>query len=142
MNQPNDLAITTSGIIFASDPDWKNGTGNIYRIMPTGEISRVDSGLGTTNGIEVSPGDKYLYVNESVQRKIWRYNLDTQGNISNKKEFITFPDFGMDGMRCDTLGNLFVCRYEKGTVAIVSPEGNIVREIELKGKKVSNIAFG
>lgn len=142
MNQPNDLAITTSGILFASDPDWKNSTGNIYRISREGQIVKIDSGMGTTNGIEVSPGDKYLYVNESVQRKIWRYDLDQDGNISNKKLFIEFPDFGLDGMRCDTLGNLFVCRYDKGTIAIVTPDGKIEREVELKGKKVSNIAFG
>ena len=88
MNQPNDLAITTSGIIFASDPDWENSTGNIYRASREGALVKIDSGMGTTNGIEVSPGDKYLYVNESVQRKIWRYDLDTNGNISNKKLLI------------------------------------------------------
>ena len=48
----------------------------------------------------------------------------------------------MDGMRCDEKGNLYVTRYDKGTVAIVSPEGNIIKEIQLKGKKPSNIAFG
>lgn len=142
MNGPNDLAITEKGILFASDPNWENSTGNIYRISREGQIAKIDSGMGTTNGIEVSPGDKYLYVNESIQRKIWRYDLDSSGNISNKKLLISFPDFGLDGMRCDTEGNLFVCRYDKGTVAIVSPDGKIIREVELKGKKVSNIAFG
>lgn len=142
MNQPNDLAVTKKGILFASDPNWKKGTGSIYRSSREGELVKIDSGLGTTNGIEVSPGDKYLYVNESLQRKIWRYDLDSSGNISNKKLLIEFPDFGLDGMRCDTLGNLFVCRYDKGTVAIVSPEGKIIREVEMKGKKPSNIAFG
>ncbi len=142
MNQPNDLAITTSGILFASDPDWKNSKGNIYRASQDGKLVKIDSGMGTTNGIEVSPGDKYLYVNESVQKNIWRYDLDQNGNISNKKLLISFPDFGMDGMRCDTLGNLFVCRYDKGTVAVISPDGKVIREVKLKGKKPSNIAFG
>lgn len=142
MKGPNDLAITKSGILFATDPDWETSTGNLYRISPQGVIVKIDSAMGTTNGIEVSPDDKYLYVNESIQRKIWRYDLDSSGNISNKKLFISFPDFGLDGMRCDTLGNLFVCRYDKGTIAVISPEGQVIREVEMKGKKVSNIAFG
>jgi sugar lactone lactonase YvrE len=142
MNQPNDLAITSTGILFASDPNWKNSTGQIYRVSRKGEFVKIDSGMGTTNGIEVSPGDKYLYVNESVQKKIWRYDLDTAGNISNKKLFIEFPDFSLDGMRCDVDGNLYVCRYFKGTIDIVSPEGKVIREVKLKGKNVSNIAFG
>ena len=34
MNQPNDVAITSSGILFASDPNWKDNTGNLWRISP------------------------------------------------------------------------------------------------------------
>ena len=44
--------------------------------------------MGTTNGVEVSPDEKTLYVNESVQRSVWAYDLDTEGNISNKRLFI------------------------------------------------------
>ncbi|MBT8292727.1 MAG: SMP-30/gluconolactonase/LRE family protein, partial [Eudoraea sp.] len=55
---------------------------------------------------------------------------------------ISFTDFGLDGMRCDMEGNLYLTRYDKGTVAIVSPEGKILEEVLLKGKKPSNIAFG
>ena len=36
MNQPNDLAITSSDIVFASDPNWKESTGNLWRIDPDG----------------------------------------------------------------------------------------------------------
>lgn len=142
MNQPNDLAVTSTGILFASDPNWKNNTGRIWRITPEAKMDILDTAMGTTNGIEVSPGDKFLYVNESIQRKIWRYTLDSAGNVSNKTLFVTFPDFGLDGMRCDINGNLYVCRHGKGTVAILSPDGKIIKEVKLKGKKPSNITFG
>ncbi len=45
-------------------------------------------------------------------------------------------------MRCDVKGNLYITRYDKGTVAIVSAEGKLVREVKLTGRKPSNIAFG
>ena len=67
---------------------------------------------------------------------------DAQGNISNKKLFHKFKDHGMDGMRCDIAGNLYVTRYGKGTIAKLSPQGELLLEISLKGKKPSNIAFG
>ena len=98
--------------------------------------------MGTTNGIEVSPDEKTLYVNESVQRKVWAYDLSAEGAISNKRLLIEFPDFGMDGMRCDIDGNLYIARHGKGAVAKVSPAGKLVREIKLNGTKPSNIAFG
>jgi sugar lactone lactonase YvrE len=51
-------------------------------------------------------------------------------------------DFGMDGMRCDVDGNLYITRHGKGTVAKVSPQGRLLREIDVLGKMPSNICFG
>jgi len=98
--------------------------------------------MGTTNGVEVSPDNKILYVNESIQRNIWAYDLSPEGNISNKRLLIKFDDFGLDGMRCDAEGNLYVTRHGKGTVIKLSPKGKILKEITLTGKKPSNITFG
>ncbi|HEY6979285.1 MAG TPA: SMP-30/gluconolactonase/LRE family protein [Chitinophagaceae bacterium] len=142
MNQPNDIAIDSKDRLYASDPNWKAGTGRIWRIDTDGKISVLEDNMGTANGIEVSPDEKTLYVNESVQRKVWAYNLSESGSVSNKRLLIEFPDFGMDGMRCDTDGNLYIARYGKGTVAKVSPEGKLLQEIKLNGAKPSNIAFG
>jgi sugar lactone lactonase YvrE len=142
MSQPNDIAIDSKDGLYASDPNWKAGTGAIWRIDTGGKVTLLEGNMGTTNGIEVSPGDTRLYVNESVQRKVWVYDLSPEGQISNKRLLIEFPDFGMDGMRCDTKGNLYIARHGKGTIAKVSPEGKLLREIPLIGKKPSNIAFG
>ena len=141
LNQPNDLAISPNGILYASDPNWKEGTGNLWKVDETG-FSLLESEMGTTNGIEVSPNGKKLYVNESVQRKIWSYDLDAAGNPGNKTLFYEFSDFGMDGMRCDNQGNIYVCRYGAGKVVVINPQGSIIREVSLKGKKPTNIAFG
>lgn len=142
MNQPNDLAMRSDGVLFASDPNWSESTGQLWRIDTDGTVVLLEAGMGTTNGIEVSPDEKKLYVNESVQRKVWAYDLSQEGEISNKRLLIEFPDFGMDGMRCDERGNLYITRHGKGTVAIVSPEGAVIREVKLTGTKPSNITFG
>src|ERR1051326_4959114 len=142
MNQPNDIAIDSKDRLYASDPNWKAGTGRIWRIDTDGKTVLLEDSMGTTNGIEVSPDEKTLYVNESVQRKVWAYDLLANGAVSNKRLLIEFPDFGMDGMRCDVGGNLYIARYGKGTVAKVSPKGELLKEITLLGKNPSNIAFG
>ena len=141
LNQPNDLAICCNDRMFASDPNWKESTGQLWRVE-NGQFYLLSKDMGTTNGVEVSPDEKTLYVNESVQRKVWAYDLDTEGNISNKRLFHQFDDFGMDGMRCDVEGNLYITRYGKGTVAKLSQEGKLLLEVQMKGKKPSNIAFG
>lgn len=142
MNQPNDLAIAANDVLFASDPDWKESTGQLWRIDPDGRVSLLEKDMGTTNGIEISPDEKTLYVNESVQRNVWAYELAPDGSLRNKRLLFRFPDFGMDGMRCDREGDLFITRYDKGTVVRLSPEGEVLHEIPLTGRRPSNIAFG
>jgi gluconolactonase len=141
MNQPNDLALAKDGTLWASDPNWGNGTGQIWRISREGKVVRAAEGMGTTNGIELSRDGKYLYVNESVQRKVWRFRVERDGTLSGKTLLLEFPDFSMDGMRMDRKGNLLISRHGKGTVAMVSPTGKVIREIDTLGKKPSNVAI-
>jgi len=142
MNQPNDIAMMKSGIIFSSDPNWSDNSGQIWRIDSDGTTHLIESNMGTTNGIEVSPDQQHLYVNESVQRRVWVYDINADNSLSNKRLFIQFQDFGLDGMRSDSLGNLYIARYGKGVVAKVSPKGQLLSEISLKGLYPTNIAFG
>jgi len=141
-NQPNDICINKKDQIFASDPNWKESKGKLWRIDKGGKVVLLTDQMGTTNGIALSPDEKVLYVNESVQRKIWRFNLDEKGNIASKTLFAEFPDFGFDGMKCDAEGNVYVTRYGKGTIAVLSPDGKLIREVPLKGKNCSNLVFG
>jgi len=142
MNQPNDLAIMGSDTLFASDPNWSEGTGKLWRISTSGVVTLLEENMGTTNGIEVSPDQKRLYVNESKQLNLWVYDIDAEENISNKRLLYKFPDGGLDGMRCDMRGNLYITRHSKGTVEVISPEGTLLKTIKLKGMKPTNIAFG
>ncbi len=140
-NQPNDLAIAPNKIIYASDPNWKDNTGKLWKITKEKGFQLLEKDMGTTNGIEVSQDGKKLYVNESVQKIVWVYDIEEEGLLTNKRKFIAFEDFGLDGMRFDRNGNLYICRYGKGTVAIINPKGILLKEIKLKGKKPTNITF-
>jgi sugar lactone lactonase YvrE len=141
-NQPNDICINKRDQLFASDPNWKDNTGKLWRIDKGGKAVLLTDQMGTTNGIALSPDEKILYVNESVQRKIWAFDLDGKGNISNKRLLAEFSDFGFDGMKCDAKGNLYVTRYGKGAIAVLASDGKLIREISLKGKRCSNLVFG
>ncbi|ALS97095.1 SMP-30/gluconolactonase/LRE family protein [Lacimicrobium alkaliphilum] len=142
MNQPNDIAISADDIVYASDPDWASGTGQLWMITPEGDSELIESGMGTTNGIEVSADEQYLYVNESVQRRVWRYTLSKSGRPVDKTLFYQFEDHGLDGMRSDSLGNLYIARYGAGSIVVLSPEGKKIDEYRLKGQHPTNLAFG
>jgi sugar lactone lactonase YvrE len=136
-HQPNDLAIAADGTLYASDPDFPNDTGQIWRIKPgpatpegdptgVGELMSIKrppalSKVGETNGIDLSPDGQTLYVSESNTRQVWAYRLDGLNLTA------TQPIKKFDG---------------NGTVAVITPGGNLVREILLRGKQPSNLTFG
>jgi sugar lactone lactonase YvrE len=146
-NQPNDLTIASDGTIYASDPNWKGRTGQIWRITRgadgngVGVIMSSARKMSTTNGIDLSPDGKMLYVGESDTREIWAYRLEGT-TLAAPQLLKAFPDFSIDGLRTDVDGRVFVARILKGTVVVLSPAGKLEREISLKAKEPTNLAFG
>jgi len=142
MSQPNDLAIAPNGTLYASDPNWGKNTGQLWRIGTDGKATLLAKDQGTSNGIEVSPDGKTLYVNESVQRNVWAFPITADGSLGEKRLVKKFDDHGFDGMRCDEAGDLYITRYGKGTVVKLSPEGKVLQEIDVLGDAPSNLCFG
>ena len=146
-NQPNDLTVADDGRIYASDPSWKRRDGQIWRITrgrdgnAQGEVMWSERKMGTTNGIDLSPDGKTLYVGESETRELWAYRLEGAKLVA-PRVVKKFDDFSLDGLRTDIDGRLFVTRILKGTVALLSPDGRIEREIPLRAKEPTNLAFG
>jgi signal peptidase len=146
-NQPNDMTVATDGTIYASDPNWKRHDGQIWRVQKSaggnivGEKMTADRRMSTTNGIDLSPDGKTLYVGESDTKEIWSYRIDGTRLVAPKL-VKRFDDFDIDGLRTDTAGNLFAARILKGTIAVLTPGGKLIREIPLNGKEPTNLAFG
>jgi signal peptidase len=145
-HQPNDLAITPDGTLYASDPLFPKHTGQIWRLsrMPDGrcqgQVLSCDRTMGTTNGIDLSPDGQTLYVSESESHELWAYQL--QGDGLGAPRLLRTFDSELDGLRTDADGNVFVARPRNGTVAVVAPNGDLKQEIRLQGKNPSNLTFG
>lgn len=146
MNQPNDLTIAQTGQIFCSDPNWNTGNGGIWTISPDDQqLVQIQSNLGLTNGIELSPNDDYLYVSESNKARILRYSINWNTapvSLEDGMIFHSFADGDVDGIRCDQDGNLYVARITAQEVAILSPEGDEFHTVKLIGQNPTNVAFG
>lgn len=141
MTQLSDLVVSSKGYIYVTDPDWEKGTGKLWSVSPEGRVSLLEEDMGTVNGIDLSHDGKKLYVNESLQGKIWVYDVNHDGTLSNKRLFTTFRTPGLDGMTCDKYGNIYVARYGHGTVAIVTSGGAILKELRLKGKYPTDVTM-
>lgn len=146
-NQPNDMAIANDGTIYASDPHWRRRDGQVWRIargndgLGQGDVMPARRKMGTTNGIDLSPDERTLYVGESETREIWAYRVEG-AKLGAPRLFTKFKDFSLDGLRTDMDGRLYVTRILKGTVAVFSPDRRLEREIMLRAKEPTNLAFG
>ncbi|WP_139031340.1 SMP-30/gluconolactonase/LRE family protein [Bradyrhizobium sp. ORS 375] len=147
MSQPNDITLARDGVIYASDPAWKARSGRIWRIAKgadgalQGVAMTAPRAMGTTNGIDLSPDGRTLYVGESNSGEIWSYAIEGEA-LTRPKLIKTFEPNTIDGLRTDASGRLLVARILKGTIAMLAPDGRVIRDIALKAKEPTNLAFG
>ena len=149
-HQPNDLTVATDGTLYASDPP-PFGTfvgGQVWRITRGGDgkghgevMTSDERPLARTNGIDLSPDEKTLYVGESERPQLCAYRLEGT-RLAAPRLVKTFTDFNIDGLRTDIDGRIFVARLSKGTVEVLLPDGTMEREIRMLGKEPNNLAFG
>ncbi len=146
LNAPNDLWIAPGGGIYFSDPYyhrswWKTGRGEeqdvrgVYYLNPEGKIIRVINDFKQPNGLIGTPDGKTLYAADINDRKIWKYDIESDGTLSNKTYF---APHGSDGMTIDNQGNVYLTM---GKVWVYSPGGELIREIEVP-ESPSNVCFG
>merc|ERR1712050_59721 len=96
-------------------------------------------------------GSPVSNASDATGQRIWKYSVAADGSISDKTEFYNFaldpatPEANddCDGMRTDVQGNLYVTRNEGGKISVLSPTGQLLKELSLPNiAAVTNLAFG
>ena len=142
-HQPNDLCQTSHGDIYFTDPDWANKTSSaVYRVSPSGVVTKVIDDMTIPNGIIASNDGRILYVGDS-NLKLWRsYPINPDGSLGSGKIFFN-PSVDNkndpDGMTIDEKGNLYFAG--RGGVWVVTPKGKSLGLIAIP-EFTSNVTFG
>lgn len=145
LNGPNDLWITPTGGIYFSDPYylrnyWEVGHKEVqkaravYYRSPEGKVIRVINDYKQPNGLVGTPDGKILYVSDINDGKIWKYTINADGTLSNKK---LFAREGSDGMTIDNRGNVYLTNKY---VSVYNPDGENIARIEIP-EQPSNLCF-
>jgi gluconolactonase len=147
MNGPNDIWIDDKGGIYMTDPyyqrPWWTRTkseldGEKVYYLPKGKKQPfvVDADLKKPNGIVGTPDGKYLYVADIGDNKTYKYTINKDGSLSDRK---LFTEQGSDGMTLDEKGNVYLTG--KG-VTIYDPQGNKIGHIAINEPWTANLCFG
>ena len=155
LNSPNDLTIKSDDSIWFTDPPFGiQGYGlqkakeeqpvrGIYRYS-NGDLKLVSGEITLPNGIAFSPDESLLYVADTVDG--WVYRFDVKGeNITNKTRFaiVKSPsnsEIMADGIAVDQQGNVYVAG--PGGVGVFNKEGKQLDYIAVDAGHISNVAIG
>jgi sugar lactone lactonase YvrE len=119
-------------------------SGALWRIDPDFTATKVETGLGITNGIAWSPDNRTLYVIDTMDQTIFAYDFDLEaGTVGNKRVFSDVKDLGYaDGSCIDAEGHLWNARWEGSAVVRIAPSGKIDRVVPIPATRVTSCAFG
>ena len=139
-NKPNDLWIDGKGGVYFSDPNYGNPEHtqdgeHVYYIPPGGEVIRVADGFKRPNGLVGTPDDSTLYIADIGDKKIYRYAIQSDGTLKDKK---LFCESGSDGMTLDRQGNVYLTA---GSVKVFDPKGGEIANLKFP-ESPANVVFG
>ena len=153
LNSPNDLVYKSDGSLYFTDPPYglrkladdpkkELPYSGVYRLSK-GKLQLLNKDFQTPNGIAFSPDEKYLYVDDTVAKMYWRFDVQPDGTLANKKLLFDMSSSkeagGPDGMKIDKQGNIYGAG--PGGVWVISPDGKHLGTI-VPPENPANLAWG
>lgn len=161
LNSPNDLIVHSSGAIFFTDPTYGTDSGRsprfgaegqrpalafqgVYRIDPDGTLQIIErDGFSQPNGLAFSPDESVLYIGDSQDRVIWRYDVHRDLTLGPRSLFVdqrSDQRRGVpDGMKVDVEGRLWTTGA--GGVSVHTAEGKYLGVFAM-AEHAANLTFG
>ncbi len=148
LNGPNDLWIRPDGNIYFTDPLYKRpywkrdpamqqpGQYVYFLDRKDGHVKTVATDLTQPNGIKGTPDGKTLYVADIGAGKTYAYQIESNGDLAQKRLFCSL---GSDGMTLDAEGNVYLTG--RG-VTVFDPTGKQIHHIDVAEPWTANITFG
>ena len=142
----NDAKVDPAGRIWA-------GVMEMTAATPTGSFHRIEANTAPVcaeesylvpNGPAFSPAGDWLYHADSPRGVIYRYAVEADGALGERREHIRFEDdWGLpDGMTVDAQGFLWSAHWDGGRVSRFDPDGGLDRVVRLPASRITSCVFG
>jgi gluconolactonase len=156
LSAPNDIVFDRHGGFYFSEMGKKHARhrdhGGIYYATCDGlRITEVAYHVAAANGIGLSPDGRTLYVAETETCRLWAFDIVEPGKVAKQSfpsphggRFVAgLPGFQrFDSLAMTAAGNICVATLVSGRITVISPGGEILRQVQLPDCYVTNICFG
>lgn len=156
--RPNDLVVARDGGVYFSEPGPNPVPGQppaapplspaVYYVSPAGTVSRIADGIERPNGIQLSPDEKTLYVNNTNGEYVLAFDVKPDGTVGPRRNFAKYSKVapvpaggvtsGADGLAIDAAGRVYA--VTAAGIEVFSPKGDALGIIPVSIPP-QNIAF-
>jgi gluconolactonase len=159
---PNDIVFDASGGFWFTDfgklQERQRDRTAIYYAKPDGSLIReMIFPIDGPNGIGLSPGDTRLYVAQTIEGRVWQWDITRPGELARVAGhggvilggpgggtlLAGLPGYQLfDSLSVDSAGNVCVATLINGGITVISPDGASVEFIPTGDPFTTNICFG
>jgi len=121
--------------------DPASATGALYRVDPDLTVAQVLDGIAIPNVPAFNAAGTVMYLADSAQGLIYRYELTDDGDLADRHEFASV-DGSPDGMTVDAEDHVWSAIWGSGVVHRYAPSGRLVGVVPVPAVQPTSIAIG
>jgi len=146
LEAPNDIVFDAEGRIWFTDlgktHDGIRTASGLFSALPDGsDIVAINRHAVSYNGVGLSPDSLYVYVADTHQARLWRYDRKVEAQRPTWVATAPGP-VGFDSLAVTAAGNICVATLYDGGISTITPDG-MVSKLAIAGEPyVTNVAFG
>ena len=153
---PNDIVFDTEGGFYFTDLGKRRRRdrdhGGLYYALPDGsKCVEVVHPLLSPNGVGLSPDGKVVYVADTETSRLYAWDIISPGVVQKNdypapyhgRLICGLPGFQrFDSLGVQANGDICVATLVTGKITVISPDGRVVREVQMPDTYPTNICFG
>jgi gluconolactonase len=153
---PNDLVFDDHGGFYFTDmgktyPRMRVNGGLYYGMADGSGIVELAYPMIMPNGVGLSPDGAVLYAAETETGRLWAFDLEAPGVVRRApfpsphggRILFTLPGYQrFDSLAVSASGNICVATLVTGCISVVSPQGELLRQVPTGDLFTTNICFG
>jgi gluconolactonase len=158
LNSPNDIVTHSDGSIWFTDPPAgrRNDVSGrrrpveldfqaVFRMTPDGELTPAATGFRLVNGLAFSPGEQCLYVTDTLDGVLLRFDVGVDGELSDRT--VLCDELGpfdeqrgwTDGVKVDRDGNIWTTGPDG--IWVFAPDGTVLGVVPVS-EPAANLCWG
>jgi gluconolactonase len=156
LSAPNDIVFDKAGGFYFTDLGKRymhqRDHGGLYYALPDGsKVTEIAYPIVTPNGVGLSPDETVVYVADTETSRLFAFDIVAPGVLKHEpfpapyggRLVCGLPGFQrFDSLAVEASGNICVATLVTGHITVISPAGQVVRQVKMPDVYPTNICFG